>query len=171
MNCLTTVLTTTLTTVSHSTTPTTAPKRTHRAWSRLLPAPGSLGARVAVVASAVSRWLGYRRAGGHRLFTASDREPTGIARFLSRFEIVNPVVAQSETGTNGDCRDLRIANPLVAGAVQRVSRDHRRRISGSASSRVLSGAVRALTRQSHIAVRCSPAVAGLTEPDPGSQGR
>ena len=44
--------------------------------------PGSLGARVAVVASAVSRWIGYRRAGGHRLFTANDREPTEIGRFL-----------------------------------------------------------------------------------------
>jgi hypothetical protein len=37
----------------------------------------------AVVAAAVSWWNGYRRAGGGRLFTDNDREPTGIARFLS----------------------------------------------------------------------------------------
>ena len=42
----------------------------HLAWSRRLPAPGSLGVRVA-------------RAGGHRLFTANDPEPTGIARLPS----------------------------------------------------------------------------------------
>ena len=32
------------------------------------------------------------------------------------FEMVNPVVAQWETGNNSDCQDLRIANPLVAGS-------------------------------------------------------
>ena len=37
----------------------------------------------AVVAAAVSWWNGYWRAGGDRLFTDNDREPTGIARFLS----------------------------------------------------------------------------------------
>ena len=36
-----------------------------------------------MVASAVSRSIGYWRVGGHRLFIANDREPTGIARFLS----------------------------------------------------------------------------------------
>ncbi|MGA7134036.1 MAG: hypothetical protein WBZ15_17140, partial [Mycobacterium sp.] len=36
-----------------------------------------------MVAAAVPWWNGYRRAGGHRLFTANDREPTGIARFVS----------------------------------------------------------------------------------------
>ena len=48
----------------------------------------------AVVAAAVSWWNGYWRAGGDRLFTDNDREPTGIVRFLSGFEIINPVVAQ-----------------------------------------------------------------------------
>ncbi len=45
--------------------------------------------------------MGLRRArsvtcgaGGYRLFTANDREATGIARFLPGFEIINPVVAQ-----------------------------------------------------------------------------
>jgi hypothetical protein len=32
--------------------------------------------------------------GDHRLFTVNDREPTGIVRFQSGFEIINPVVAQ-----------------------------------------------------------------------------
>jgi hypothetical protein len=48
----------------------------------------------AAVAAAVSWWNGYRRAGGHRLFTANDPGPTGIARRYRGFEIVNPVVAQ-----------------------------------------------------------------------------
>jgi hypothetical protein len=47
-------------------------------------------------AVAVSWWNGYRRAGGHRLFTANDREPTGIARFLSGFR-------DSQSG----CRTMR----------------------------------------------------------------
>jgi hypothetical protein len=34
-------------------------------------------------AAAVSWWSGHRRAGGHRLFTANDPEPTGIARLPS----------------------------------------------------------------------------------------
>jgi hypothetical protein len=59
---------------------------------------------------------GYRRAGGHRLFTANDPEPTGIARLLPGFGVVNPVVAQWETGNNGDCQDSRIVNPWVAGS-------------------------------------------------------
>ncbi|MDT5083069.1 MAG: hypothetical protein QOJ61_112 [Mycobacterium sp.] len=50
----------------------------------------------AVMAAAVSWWNGYRRAGGHRLFTANDREPTGIARFLSG-------VRDSQSG----CRTMR----------------------------------------------------------------
>jgi hypothetical protein len=44
----------------------------------------------------VSWWNGYRRAGGHRLFTANDREPTGIARFPSG-------VRDSQS----DCRTMR----------------------------------------------------------------
>jgi hypothetical protein len=32
------------------------------------------------------------------------------------FEIVNPVVAQRETGNNRDCQVRRIDNPLVAGS-------------------------------------------------------
>jgi len=52
------------------------------------------GQERAAVAAAVPWWNGYRRAGDHRLFTANDRERTGIARFLSGFAIVNPVVAQ-----------------------------------------------------------------------------
>jgi hypothetical protein len=50
----------------------------------------------AVVAAAVSWRNGYGRAGGHRLFTANDREPTGIARFLSG-------VRDSQSG----CRTMR----------------------------------------------------------------
>jgi hypothetical protein len=46
--------------------------------------------------AAVSWWNGYRRAAGHRLFTANDREPTGIARFLSG-------VRDSQSG----CRTMR----------------------------------------------------------------
>src|SRR5271167_2866996 len=42
---LTTILTTTLTTVARPTTPTTARKRSYRAWSRIPPAPGSVGVR------------------------------------------------------------------------------------------------------------------------------
>jgi hypothetical protein len=42
---ITTVLTTTLTTVAPSDTSATAPESTYRAWSRLLPAPGSVGVR------------------------------------------------------------------------------------------------------------------------------
>jgi hypothetical protein len=46
------------------------------------------------------RWYGlvecYRPAGGHRLFTANDPEPTGIARFLSG-------VRYSQSG----CRTMR----------------------------------------------------------------
>jgi hypothetical protein len=34
-------------------------------------------------AAAAPWWTGCRRAGGHRLFTANDRERTGTARFLS----------------------------------------------------------------------------------------
>jgi len=34
-------------------------------------------------AAAVSWWNGYRPAGSHRLFTANDPEPTGIARLPS----------------------------------------------------------------------------------------
>ena len=45
--------------------------------------PGEPSYVRAMVAAAVSWSNGYRRAGGHRLFTANDREPTGIARFLS----------------------------------------------------------------------------------------
>jgi hypothetical protein len=55
----------------------------------------------------------------------------------------------------------RFGNPLIADAVQRVSRGRRRRITGSASSRVLSGPRGSDKRESHIAVGCSPAVAGL----------
>ncbi|MDT5308043.1 MAG: hypothetical protein QOE48_3721, partial [Mycobacterium sp.] len=47
-----------------------------------------------LVAAAVPWWNGYTRAGGHRLFTANDREPTGIARSVSWVEIANTVVAQ-----------------------------------------------------------------------------
>ena len=43
--------------------------------------------------------------------TGNRQELPGSYR---RFEIANPVVAQSETGNNRDCQDLRIANPLVA---------------------------------------------------------
>ena len=50
----------------------------------------------AAVAVAVSWWSGYRRAGGHRLFTANDPEPTGIARLLSG-------VRDSQSG----CRTMR----------------------------------------------------------------
>src|ERR1700757_2306369 len=71
--------TTTVTTVAPLTTVATTQKRHHLAWSRRLPATGSLVVRVA------RRWRGvlvngYRRAGAHRLFTANDPEPTGIAR-------------------------------------------------------------------------------------------
>jgi hypothetical protein len=76
----------------------------------------SLGSGLSGGAAAVSWWNDYMRAGGHHLFTANDREPTGIARCLSGFEIVNPVVAQRETGNNRDC-ELRIANPLVGTTV------------------------------------------------------
>jgi hypothetical protein len=43
--CQMTTVLTTVTTVGPSTTPPTAPKCTYRAWSRLLPAPGSVGVR------------------------------------------------------------------------------------------------------------------------------
>ena len=66
--------TTTVTTVAPLTTIATTQKRHHaRSWH-----PGGQGR--AAVAAAVSWWNGYRRAGGHRLFTANDPEPTGIAR-------------------------------------------------------------------------------------------
>ena len=52
----------------------------------------------AAVAAAVSWWNGYRRAGGHRLFTANDPEPTGIARLLLG-------VRDSQSG----CRTMRTA--------------------------------------------------------------
>jgi hypothetical protein len=38
-----------------------------------------------------------------RLFTANDREPTGLPASYQRFEIVNLVVAQCETGNNREC--------------------------------------------------------------------
>ena len=41
------------------------------------------GGQGRAAAAAVSWWNGYRRAGGHRLFTANDPEPTGIARLPS----------------------------------------------------------------------------------------
>jgi hypothetical protein len=73
--------TTTVTTVAPLTTIATTQKRHHLAWSRRLPAPRQSGGQGrAAVAAAVSWWNGYRRAGGHRLFTANDPEPTGIAR-------------------------------------------------------------------------------------------
>jgi hypothetical protein len=74
--------------------PPTRPFAAHLALLQRLPAPGSLGVRSRRGAAAVSWWNGYRRAGGHRLFTANEPESTGIARLLSGFEIVNPVVAQ-----------------------------------------------------------------------------
>ena len=73
--------TTTVTTVAPLTTIATTQKRHHLAWSRRLPAPGSLGVRVA------RRWrrrcLGGTVTGGPAVTVyslANDPEPTGIAR-------------------------------------------------------------------------------------------
>jgi hypothetical protein len=41
------------------------------------------GGQGRAVAAAACWWNGYGRAGGHRLFTANDREPTGTVRFSS----------------------------------------------------------------------------------------
>jgi len=70
----------------------------------------------AVVASAVSWSIGYRRAGGHRLFTANDPEPTGIAQFRSAVRDSQSGCRTVETGNNRNSQDLRIGNPLVAGS-------------------------------------------------------
>ena len=70
----------------------------------------------AAVAAAVSWWNGYRRAGGHRLFTANDPEPTGIARLPLGVRDSQSGCRTMRTGNNRDCQDLRIANPLVAGS-------------------------------------------------------
>jgi hypothetical protein len=102
---------TTMTTVALLTTSPTRPFAANLAWSRRLPAPGGQGR--AVVAAAVSWWNGYRRAGGHRLFTANDREPTGIARFLSGVRDSQSGCRTMRKGNNRDCQDTRIANPLV----------------------------------------------------------
>lgn len=110
---MTTALTTTVTTVSPSTTIATAPKYTYRAWSRLLPAPGSLGS-------------GSRDGGGGVLLDWSTAWPavtvysppmTGNRPEWSgsyrRFEMVNPVVAQWETGNDGDNQDRKVANQVA----------------------------------------------------------
>ena len=109
--------TTTVTTVAPLTTIATTQKRHHLAWSRRLPAPGSLGVGVARRwRRRVSWWNGYRRAGGHRLFTANDPEPTGIARLPLGVRDSQSGCRTTRTGNNRDCQDLRIANPLVAGS-------------------------------------------------------
>jgi hypothetical protein len=59
---------------------------------------------------------GYRRAGAHRLFTANDPEPTGIARLPLGVRDSQSGCRTTRTGNNRDCQDLRIANPLIAGS-------------------------------------------------------
>jgi len=87
--------TTTVTTVAPLTTIATTQKRHHRAWSRILPAPGSLGVRVA-------RWWRRRCLGGMvtggLAVTVYSPPMTGnrpeLPGSYRGFEIVNPVVAQ-----------------------------------------------------------------------------
>ena len=83
--------TTTVTTVAPLTTIATTQKRHHRAWPRILPAPGSLGVRVA-------RWcLGGMVTGGLAV-TVYSPPMTGnrpkLPGSCRGFETVNPVVAQ-----------------------------------------------------------------------------
>ena len=53
---------------------------------------------------------------GHRLFTANDREATGITRFLWEAQDSESGWRTTRIVNNRDCQDSRIANPLVAGS-------------------------------------------------------
>jgi hypothetical protein len=90
--------TTTVTTVAPLTTIATTQKRHHLAWSRRLPAPGSLVVRVA------RRCLGGTVTGGPAL-TVYSPSMTSNRPELSGchwgFETVNPVVAQREQAITG----------------------------------------------------------------------
>jgi hypothetical protein len=56
-----------------------APIESHCKTVKFVPCP--TGGQGRAVVAAVSWWNGYRKAGGYRLFTTNDWEPTGIARF------------------------------------------------------------------------------------------
>ena len=96
--------------------PISAPWTSPSGWSPLTPTTLDFSAIWRSRGGGGVWWNGHRRAGGYRLFTANDREPTGMPGSYRGFETVNPVVAQWETGNNRDCQDLRIANPLLAGS-------------------------------------------------------
>jgi hypothetical protein len=50
---------------------------------------------------------------GHRLFTANDRESTGIARFSPELRTANSVVPQRETSTHWNRPDLQLGSQSV----------------------------------------------------------
>jgi hypothetical protein len=91
---LTTVLTTTATPVAVPATPPTRPFAADLAWLLRQPAPGSMGSASRGGGGVLVERL--QAVGGHRLFTANDPEPTGIARLLSG-------VRDSQSG----CRTMR----------------------------------------------------------------
>ena len=81
--------------------------------------PDNTGFQCDLAVARRRRCLGGTVTGGPRVtvysppMTGNRPELPGSHR---GFEMVNPVVAQWETGNNSDCQDLRIANPLLAGS-------------------------------------------------------